>query len=291
MRVAPDWTDYELIDASDGERLERWGKIVLVRPDPQVIWKTARKNVLWGKADAVYHRSSSGGGSWEYISRVPEEWTIGWNDLRFYVSPTSFKHTGVFPEQAANWKLYQELIRKRNRPVRVLNLFGYTGIATLACLQAGASVCHVDASKGMVGQAKRNAELSGLSDRPVRWIVDDCRKFIRREYRRGNRYDAIIMDPPSYGRGPSGEIWKIEDDLDSFVEECIRILSDDPLFVSINTYTTGVAPSAIGYILQTHMRSYADSVRAEEIGLHVTDSGFALPCGNTTMFIREDSGE
>ncbi len=291
MRVAPGWLDYELIDASKGERLERWGSYYLVRPDPQVIWNTPRKHPKWRSADAVYHRSSSGGGHWEYRSRIPEEWVITWNDLSFLVSPTSFKHTGVFPEQAANWIIYQDLIRKANRSVKVLNLFGYTGLATLACLEAGASVCHVDASKGMVGQAKKNLSLSSMEHRPVRWIVDDCKKFVQREFRRGNRYDGIIMDPPSYGRGPSGEIWKIENDLDDFVNECLKILSDKPLFVSINTYTTGVAPSAIGYILKSKVGRRASSVSSEEIGLNVSESGFSLPCGNTTMMICEDTIE
>ncbi len=291
MRVAPGWLDYELIDASKGERLERWGSYYLVRPDPQVIWNTPRKHPKWRSADAVYHRSSSGGGHWEYRSRIPEEWVITWNDLSFLVSPTSFKHTGVFPEQAANWIIYQDLIRKANRPIKVLNLFGYTGLATLACLEAGASVCHVDASKGMVGQAKKNLSLSSMEHRPVRWIVDDCKKFVQREFRRGNRYDGIIMDPPSYGRGPSGEIWKIENDLDDFVNECLKILSDKPLFVSINTYTTGVAPSAIGYILKSKVGRRASSVSSEEIGLNVSESGFSLPCGNTTMMICEDTIE
>ena len=291
MRIAPDWVDYELIDASSGERLERWGSYYLVRPDPQVIWNTPKKHPKWRSADAVYHRSSSGGGYWEYKSRVPEEWTIHWNELTFLVSPTSFKHTGVFPEQAANLVRYQDLIHRANRPVKVLNLFGYTGIATLACLEAGASVCHVDASKGMVGQAKKNLSLSGLEQKPVRWIVDDCKKYVQREFRRGNRYDGIIMDPPSYGRGPSGEIWKIENDLDEFITECVKILSDKPLFVSVNTYTTGVAPSAIGYVLKSKVGSRATMVLSEEIGLKVSESGFALPCGNTTMMICEDAVE
>ena len=241
MRIAPDWVDYELIDASCGERLERWGDTILIRPDPQIIWRTSKNNKLWKQADAIYHRSSSGGGSWEYRTIIPSEWEIRWNDLLFYVSPTNFKHTGVFPEQAANWKVYMSLISNSKKPVRVLNLFGYTGLATLACLKAGASVCHVDASKGMVGQAKKNAILSGLDTCPVRWLVDDCKKFIQREFRRGKTYDAIIMDPPSYGRGPTGEIWKLEDDLYEFVSECTKILTPDPLFIAINTYTTGVS--------------------------------------------------
>ena len=287
MRLAEGWTDYELIDASSGERLERWGNSILVRPDPQVIWNSSKTDPLWDKADAIYHRSHSGGGEWEYNHSLPKEWTITWKDLSFYVSPTSFKHTGVFPEQSANWAIYIKLIEHADRPVKVLNLFGYTGIATLACLKAGASVCHVDASKGMVGQAKRNAALSNLTDRNVRWIVDDCKKFVQREYRRGNRYDAIIMDPPSYGRGPSGEIWKLENDLYEFVDESIKILSDDPLFVAINTYTTGVSPSSIGYILKSLLPNYSSKIESDEIGLIVNSNGYALPCGNTTLLINE----
>ena len=287
MRVAKDWKDYELLDATNGERLERWGNTILVRPDPQVIWKTVKEDKNWSHADAIYHRSHSGGGSWEYKNSVPKEWTISWRDLSFYVSPTNFKHTGVFPEQAANWDLYMNLISKSQRPIKVLNLFAYTGIATLACLKAGASVCHVDASKGMVSQAKKNAILSGLEDKMVRWIVDDCKKFVQREFRRGNRYDAIIMDPPSYGRGPSGEIWKFEDDIYDFVSECMKILSDEPLFVSINAYTTGISPSAIGYVLKSFLPEYSSKITSEEIGLVVKATGSEIPCGNTTLLINE----
>ena len=286
MRVAEGWKDYELLDASGGERLERWGNYILVRPDPQVIWNTPKTDSRWRSADAVYHRASSGGGSWEFRKRLPQEWKISWQGLQLYVTPTSFKHTGIFPEQAANWAVYEELIRKAGRPINVLNMFGYTAVATLACLRAGASVCHVDASKGMVGQAKRNAELSGLRDKPCRWIVDDCMKFVQREARRGSYYDAIIMDPPSYGRGPTGEIWKLEEGLAPLGDACVSILSDRPLFFAINSYTTGFSPSAAGYLLAAAMKKYNGSVLAEEIGLPVTGSGLALPCGSTALFIE-----
>ena len=286
MRTAEDWKDYELIDTSSGNRLERWGRYILVRPDPQVIWKSEKNDPLWNNADAVYHRSSAGGGSWEYIRRLPEEWTIEWNGLKMYVTPTNFKHTGVFPEQAANWSIYEELIRNSGRPITVLNLFGYTGIASLACLRAGASVCHVDASKGMVSQAKRNAQLNGLEDRPCRWIVDDCMKFVLREKRRGRTYDAIIMDPPSYGRGPSGEVWRFEEDIYDLVKACAELLSDDPLFFTVNCYTTGVSQSSVGYLLSEILKSYNGNVYSDEIGISVTDSGLILPCGNTSIFMK-----
>ena len=286
MRTAEDWKDYELIDTSSGNRLERWGRYILVRPDPQVIWKSEKNDPLWNNADAVYHRSSAGGGSWEYIRRLPEEWTIEWNGLKMYVTPTNFKHTGVFPEQAANWSIYEELIRNSGRPITVLNLFGYTGIASLACLRAGASVCHVDASKGMVSQAKRNAQLNGLEDRPCRWIVDDCMKFVLREKRRGRTYDAIIMDPPSYGRGPSGEVWRFEEDIYDLVKACAELLSDDPLFFTVNCYTTGVSQSSVGYLLSEILKSYNGNVYSDEIGIPVTDSGLILPCGNTSIFMK-----
>lgn len=286
MRAAKGWNDYELIDASSGNRLERWGEYIFVRPDPQVIWNTEKKDSRWHNADAVYHRSSSGGGSWEFRHRLPDEWQVAWNGLRLYVTPTNFKHTGVFPEQAANWTLYQELIRSCGREIRVLNLFGYTGAATLACMKAGAFVCHVDASKGMVSQARRNSVLNGMADVPCRWIVDDCMKFVLREARRGNRYDAVIMDPPSYGRGPSGEIWKFEDNIEELVLACKDILSDDPLFFAINSYTTGISPSAPGYLLSCAMRGYPGEVITDEIGLPVSETGFVLPCGNTSIYIK-----
>ena len=249
MFLANTWEDYEVLDTGDGEKLERWGNVILRRPDPQTIWPKADP-ALWKQAQAHYHRSEKGGGEWEFLTRLPERWTIQHQDLRFYVRPTGFKHTGLFPEQAANWDWMQKKIREADRPISVLNLFAYTGGATVACAAAGASVCHVDAAKGMVAWAKENAKASGLSEAPIRWIVDDCAKFVEREIRRGKSYDAIIMDPPSYGRGPGGEVWKLEDNLYPFVKLCARVLSDKPLFVILNSYTTGLAPSVLGYILQ-----------------------------------------
>ena len=288
MRTAEGWTDYELLDCSDGNRLERWGDVVLVRPDPQVIWRTERRDPLWQRADAVYHRAKDGGGSWEYKKKIPAEWTIRWQgpagELKLFVTPTGFKHTGVFPEQAANWALYEELIAGAARPVRVLNLFGYTGAATAACLAAGASICHVDASKGMVAQAKRNAELNDLAGRPVRWIVDDCAKFVAREIKRGVRYDGLIMDPPSYGRGPTGEMWKLEDNIYDLVQLCRGVLSDRPLFFTLNSYTAGLAPSVMQYIVADALRAYPGTVRSDELGLPVRANGLALPCGAATVF-------
>ena len=234
MRPADSWRDYELLDATNHNRLERWGQTLLIRPDPQVIWKNDETSPLWAKADAVYYRSAKGGGQWNYHKKLPQKWQIHWNDLTLIVSPTGFKHTGVFPEQAVNWAWYQEKIRQAGRPIRVLNLFSYTGGATLACLAAGASVTHVDASKGMVAWARENAAASELADRPCRWIVDDCAKFVQREIRRGSRYDAVIMDPPSYGRGPGGEIWKLEDNVYDLITLTEQVLSDDPLFFAIN---------------------------------------------------------
>ena len=288
MRLALGWNDYELLDASDGERLERWGKYILVRPDPQVIWKSEKNDKRWFNADAYYHRSSQGGGSWEFRRRIPSEWQIEWEGIKLYVTPTNFKHTGVFPEQAANWAVYEKLIENCGRSINVLNLFGYTGAATLACMRAGATVCHVDASKGMVAQAKNNAVLSYLADKPVRWIVDDCLKFVQREQRRGRKYDGIIMDPPSYGRGPNGEIWKLEENLDELVSECVKVLSDKPLFFTVNSYTTGFSPSAAGYLLSYHMRKFPGEVKSDEIGLKATSTGYALPCGSTAMFISQE---
>ena len=247
MRPADTWKDYELLDATDGNRLERWGETLLVRPDPQVVWKTPQQSPLWARADAVYHRSNQGGGEWEYRRRLPEKWKIpcgeGEDKLTLLVSPTGFKHTGVFPEQAVNWAWYARKIRAAGRPIKVLNLFGYTGGATLACAAAGAAVCHVDASKGIVAWGKDNAAASGLADRPIRWLVDDCAKFVAREKRRGNTYDGIIMDPPSYGRGPGGEIWKLEDCIYDLISQCEEVLSDKPLFFAVNSYTTGISPA------------------------------------------------
>lgn len=279
MWIADGWKDYEVIDCSKGEKLEQWGEFILVRPDPQVIWDTPRKHRGWKKMNGHYHRSAKGGGEWEFFN-LPEQWTIGYQGLTFNLKPFSFKHTGLFPEQAANWDWFGGLIRNANRPVKVLNLFAYTGGATLAAAKAGAQVTHVDASKGMVNWAKENARSSGLSEAPIRWIVDDCVKFVEREIRRGNHYDGIIMDPPSYGRGPKGEIWKIEDSIHPFVKLCTQLLSDTPLFFLINSYTTGLAPSVLTYMLSTEIvTKYKGSVRSDELGLPVRESGLFLPCG------------
>ena len=281
MWIADRWKDYTVLDTSSGEKLERWGKYTLVRPDPQVIWFTDKKNPLWKNADASYKRSRSGGGAWSE-NRLPESWTISYGDLRFRIKPMGFKHTGLFPEQAANWDWFSELIRNAGRPIKVLNLFAYTGGATVAAAKAGASVCHVDASKGMVQAAKENAALSGLSEAPIRYIVDDCKKFIEREIRRGNKYDGIIMDPPSYGRGPTGEVWKIEESIDSFVELTAGVLSDDPLFFLLNSYTTGLSASTMKYISSVRLLSKFDGkCEADELGLPVKDTGLALPCGSS----------
>lgn len=285
MRAADNWKDYELIDATDGNRLERWGKTILVRPDPQVIWKTGESSPLWKSANAVYHRSASGGGQWEYRRRMPEKWQITYGDICMVVSPTGFKHTGVFPEQAVNWDAYARLIAAAERPIRVLNLFGYTGGATLACAAAGASVCHVDASKGMVAWGRENAAASGLADKPVRWIVDDCAKFVAREIRRGVRYDGIIMDPPSYGRGPGGEVWKLEENIDGLIELCAGVLSEQPLFVAVNSYTTGLSPSVMAYILRMRVqKTHGGTAQCDEIGLPVTATGGVVPCGATALW-------
>ena len=285
MRPANQWKDYELIDATGGNRLERWGSTLLVRPDPQVVWKNEPVSDLWNKADAVYHRSVKGGGEWEYRRRLPQKWQIGWNDLNLVVSPTGFKHTGVFPEQAVNWAWYQEKIKAAGRPIRVLNLFGYTGGATLACAQAGASVCHVDASKGIVAWARENAAASGMADRPIRWIVDDCAKFVAREIRRGSVYDGLIMDPPSYGRGPGGEIWKLEDNIYDLISLCAGVLSEKPLFVAVNSYTTGLSPAVMEYILQTTLTpKFGGHTTCDEIGLPVSATGGVVPCGATAIW-------
>jgi 23S rRNA (cytosine1962-C5)-methyltransferase len=282
---AADWKDYRLIDASAGERLEKWGGIVLIRPDPQIIWDTPRRNPLWRGAHARYLRSSSGGGNWELRKPVPPAWEIGYRDLRFRLKLMGFKHTGLFPEQAVNWDFAAEKIRGAGRPVSVLNLFGYTGAATLACLKAGARVCHVDASKGMVTWAKENAAASGLADRPVRWLVDDCAKFVRREQRRGHRYDAVIMDPPSYGRGPNGEVWKLEDQLYPLVRMCVPILAEKPLFFMLNSYTSGLSAAVMEYLLGVLIRKkFGGRVSAGEIGLPVAESGLVLPCGSTAIW-------
>ena len=287
MWLADGWKDYEVIDCSKGEKLERWGDYLLVRPDPQVIWDTPKKHKGWKKMNGHYHRSSKGGGEWEFFD-LPEQWTINYKELTFNLKPFSFKHTGLFPEQAANWDWFGEKIRRAGRPVKVLNLFAYTGGATLAAAEAGASVTHVDASKGMVTWAKENAHSSGLSDAPIRWIVDDCAKFVEREIRRGKTYDAIIMDPPSYGRGPGGEVWKLEESLYPFVKLCAGVLSDKPLFVLINSYTTGLAPSVLGYLLHLLVaEKYGGTVSWDELGLPVTATGMALPCGATGRWFSE----
>ncbi len=282
MWVADNWKDYELLDASDGERLERWGKYILRRPDPQIIWKDAvcGKNAqrVWNSADAVYKRSSGGGGGWSK-NTLPSTWNITYGDLKFCLKPMGFKHTGLFPEQAVNWDWFSELIKDAGRPIKVLNLFAYTGGATVSALAAGASVVHVDASKGMVAQAKENVALSGLSDAPVRYIVDDCKKFVEREIRRGNKYDAVIMDPPSYGRGPSGEVWKIEDSVDELITLTTSILSDNPLFFLVNSYTTGLSPAAMEYILSLKMKKYNGYIESGELGLRATSTSLPIPCG------------
>lgn len=286
MWIASDWKDYEVIDCSGGEKLERWGDYILVRPDPQVIWDTPKLDKGWRKMNGHYHRSSKGGGEWEFFN-LPEQWTIHYKKLTFNLKPFSFKHTGLFPEQAANWDWFSEIIKKAGRPVKVLNLFAYTGGATLAAAKAGASVTHVDASKGMVNWAKENAASSDLSDSPIRWLVDDCVKFVEREIRRGNKYDAIIMDPPSYGRGPKGEIWKIEDSIHSFIKLCTQILSDDAIFFLINSYTTGLAPSVLTYMLETEVkRQFGGYVESGEIGLPVSSNGLVLPCGASGRWTR-----
>ncbi len=280
MWIADNWNDYEVIDCSKGEKLERWGAYTLVRPDPQVIWNTPKTHAGWKKRNAHYHRSSRGGGEWEFFD-LPEQWTIRYShlNLTFHLKPFRFKHTGLFPEQAVNWDWFSEKIKQAGRPIKVLNLFAYTGGATLAAAAAGASVTHVDASKGMVQWAKENAAASGLSDAPVRWLVDDCVKFAEREIRRGNTYDAVIMDPPSYGRGPKGEVWKIEDAIHPLIKLCTQILSEQPLFFLINSYTTGLQPAVLAYLLGTEMKRYGGRITAEEIGLPVSASGLVLPCG------------
>lgn len=288
MRPATGWQDYELLDATDGFRLERWNQVLLQRPDPQVVWRAPPKSEEWNKVDAVYHRSSRGGGYWEYKRPLPEKWDIHYDNLTFIVSPTGFKHTGVFPEQAANWNRYSAMVKRdvaAGYQPKVLNLFGYTGGATLACSAAGASLSHVDASRGVVGWARQNASKSGLEARPIRWIVDDCQKFVAREIRRGNRYDAIIMDPPSYGRGPAGEVWKIEESLWPLLELAAQCLSDDPLFFAVSNYTAGLAPGVMAYMLQTLLvPRFGGKVSGDEIGLPVTATGGVLPCGATAVW-------
>ena len=288
MWCSDNWTDYELIDCSDGDKLERWGKYTLLRPDPQAIWKNEKKHKLWTRPDASYKRSKRGGGAWDE-NRLPNSWQISYEPLglRFKIKPTGFKHTGLFPEQSVNWDWFTPIIKNSKKKFKLLNLFAYTGGATVAAAKAGAEVVHVDASKGMVSWAKENAALSGLADAPIRYIVDDCKKFVEREIRRGNKYDAVIMDPPSYGRGPGGEVWKLEDNLWDFVCLTAGVLSDDPLFVIINSYTTGLSPSVLSYITQSiFTKKFGGTSDSQELGLPATDSGLVLPCGATCRWQR-----
>lgn len=286
MWVADQWTEYEVIDTSNGEKLERWGDYTLVRPDPQVIWNTPRLHPGWDKKNGHYHRSSKGGGEWEFIN-LPKEWNIHYQNLTFRLKPFSFKHTGLFPEQASNWDWFSQLIRNAGRPVKILNLFAYTGGATLAAAKAGANVTHVDASKGMVNWAKENAMASGLQDAPIRWLVDDCLKLVEREVRRGSTYDGIIMDPPSYGRGPKGEIWKIEDSIYPFILAASKLLTKNALFFLVNSYTTGLQPAVLSYMISTAVAAqFGGSVKADEIGLKVKETGLILPCGASGRWER-----
>ena len=281
MWIADNWADYRLIDSSGGEKLEYWGNVLLRRPEPQAVWSEKSEKKLWEKTDAWYHRSSSGGGHWQFFNKkLPKSWTVNYRQLTFNIKPMGFKHTGLFPEQAVNWDWFSEIITKSDKPVRILNLFAYTGGATVAALAAGAEVVHVDASKGMVTWAKENVISSGLGDRPVRYIVDDVVKFVLREARRGRQYDAIIMDPPSYGRGPGGEVWKIENELYPLIQNCMKILSPDPLFFLINSYTTGLSAAILSNILNyTLVKAYGGEVSSDEIGLPMLSNGMILPCG------------
>ncbi|MCR5207130.1 MAG: class I SAM-dependent methyltransferase [Eubacterium sp.] len=289
MRVADEWKDYELLDCSDGEKLERWNREILIRPDPQVIWKSEKAHRLWAQPSAQYLRSKTGGGKWRVFKRMPSAWQVRYKDLTFNIKTMGFKHTGLFPEQAVNWDFVRELIRNSKREeVRVLNLFAYTGAATVACLKEGASVVHVDASKGMTLWAKENAEASRVADGNIRWIVDDCLKFVQREIRRGNTYDIVILDPPSYGRGPKGEVWHLEDSLYVFMKTVEEVLSDEPIAVILNSYTTGLSASVMKYILDdTVVKKRGGSSVADEIGLPVTQSGGVLPCGATAIWLKQ----
>ncbi len=290
MWLSDKWKDYALLDCSSGEKLERWGRYVLRRPDPQAIWTTPMDRD-WGRADAVYKRSSSGGGQWTK-SDVPAQWQLQYEDLTFQVKLMNFKHTGIFPEQAANWDFIRSSIRSAGRPVRVLNLFAYTGAATLAAASAGAEVCHVDAARGMVSWARENARISGLEQKPIRWIVDDCRKFVEKEIRRGKRYDALIMDPPSYGRGPTGEVWKLEDSLFDFPTLCAGVLSETPLFVLISSYTTGLSPSVLTYLAETVFSSrWPGRSESSELGLKVQKNGLVLPCGSACRWTGGEAAD
>ena len=288
MWVSDGWRDYALIDCGGGERLERWGRYYLVRPDPQAVWRRCGRDPHWERPDARYIRSSSGGGRWEKYS-IPERWTIRYRSLTFHIKPMNFKHTGIFPEQAANWDWADAQIRRAGRPIRVLNLFGYTGAASLSAAAAGASVCHVDAARGMVQWGRENAEASGLTGRPIRWIIDDCLKFVEREKRRGSRYDAIIMDPPSFGRGPNGETWKIEAEIDGFIRSVCGLFSERPLFLMVNSYSAGLSPASVGYMLRDSIeRMRGGTTECGELGLSVEASGLPLPCGATARWL---SGE
>ena len=288
MRIADKWNEYKILDTTSGEKLESWGGVTLIRPDPQIIWKSPKRTDKWQSADGVYHRSDKGGGQWEFRKKLPQSWQISYGDLKFNIRPTGFKHTGLFPEQAVNWDFMAEKIRAAGRPVSVLNLFAYTGGATLACANAGAAVAHVDASKGMVEWARENAQASGLSDKPIRWLVDDCEKFVRREIRRERFYDGIVMDPPSYGRGPGGEVWKLEDSVYDLVQTCAGALCKKPLFFLLNSYTTGLSPSVMAYILKDVLcPRFGGSVTADEIGLPVEATGSVLPCGSTAIWQSE----
>ncbi|MBQ9673589.1 MAG: class I SAM-dependent methyltransferase [Ruminococcus sp.] len=285
MRVADKWRDYELIDCSNGEKLERWGEVILIRPDPQIIWKTKRIHPLWRQAHAKYFRSNKGGGEWQIYKKIPKQWGINYRDLKFNVKTMGFKHTGIFPEQAVNWDYAREKIQKENKNLNILNLFGYTGCATLSCMKSGATVCHVDASKGMVLWAKENAQSSKIQDKPVRWLVDDCIKFVEREIRRGNKYDGIIMDPPSYGRGPGGEVWKLENNLYSLIELCSKVLSNKPIFFILNSYSTGLSAGVMEYMLGAILKpKFGGKVSSDEIGLRASSNGLVLPCGSTAIW-------
>ncbi len=284
MKLAKDWKEYKVIATGDGEKLESWNGIVLLRPDPQVIWHSKRPLSKDKNLHAWYHRSESGGGAWQYLKKTPNEWTISYKNLKFSLKPMGFKHTGLFPEQAHNWDVMIDLIKKANRPISVLNLFGYTGGATVACASAGASVCHVDAAKNMVERCKENIRLSGLENAHVRYIVDDCTKFVTREIKRGHKYDAIIMDPPSYGRGSNGEVWKLEDNLFDFVKLCTEVLSDEPLFVLINSYTTGLGATVLENILNIALQDKKGSSEAYELCLPTEEDGVLLPCGTSGLW-------
>ena len=280
MNIANNWKHYKILDMADGQKLEKWGDVILSRPDPQIIWKDKSYPEKWKNINATYHRSKTGGGAWEYNKKVPQQWQIKYKELTFNIKPMGFKHTGLFPEQAVNWDWMMDKIRNSNREIKVLNLFAYTGGATVACAAAGASVCHVDSSKGMVTWAKENISSSGLSEKPVRYIVDDVVKFVNREIRRGNKYDAIIMDPPSYGRGANGEVWQFENNIYDLVELCTNVLSENPLFFLINSYTTGISSKVLENILNlTVGKNYRGKVSSGEIGLPMENSNLILPCG------------